>query len=211
MQILRQRILEAQWAAKRADKEARIDGSSNEEIDDGSKEMAARVEFSSEKYQVKPKQPGVVDDKIVGGMMGKLAVDIEGQTRTERWEVGRVKSTREIKVALPEGGTTVSAYLFTWQKLDAAGRASGDILTDLSLDLAGCGPKGEWAMVEPKPIALPKSAAGRPSKRRPEVGGGDCSAGGGGVRRKRPGGRGPRPWMPGWLDEFNHTGHGAGY
>ena len=123
------------------------------------------MEFSSEKYQVKPKQPGVVDDKIVGGMMGKLAVDIEGQTRTERWEVGRVKSTREIKVALPEGGTTVSAYLFTWQKLDAAGRASGDILTDLSLDLAGCGPKGEWVMVEPKPIALPKSAAGRPSNR----------------------------------------------
>ena len=46
-----------------------------------------------------------------------------------------------------------------------AGRASGDVLTDLSLDLAGCGPKGEWVMVEPKPIVLGKSLAGRPSKR----------------------------------------------
>ena len=65
-----------------------------------------------------------------------------------------MKSSKEIKVAPPEGGTTVSAYRFTWQKLDAAGRATGDMLTDLSLDLAGCGPKGEWAMVEPKPIAI---------------------------------------------------------
>ena len=46
-----------------------------------------------------------------------------------------------------------------------AGRASGDVLTDLPLDLASCGPMGEWVMVEPKPIVLGKSSAGRPSKR----------------------------------------------
>ena len=68
-------------------------------------------------------------------------------------------------MALPEGGVTTSAFIFTWQALDVAGRASGDVLTDLSLDLAGCGPKGEWVMVEPKPIVLGKSLAGRPSKR----------------------------------------------
>ena len=87
-----------------------------------------------------------------------------------------MKSHKKVTVALPQGGTTAAAFLFTWQALDAGGRASGDVLTDLSLDLAGCGPKGEWVMVEPKPIALGKSAAGRPGKR-PAAGDGEKGGG----------------------------------
>ena len=146
-------------------KAARIDGSANKQLDDGSKELTARAEFSSEKYQAKQQQPAAVDDKLVGGMMAKLMVETDGDTRTEIWEVGRLKSHKKVAVTLPQGGTTAAAFLFTWQALDAAGRASGDVLTDLSLDLAGCGPKGEWIMVEPKRIQLGKSAAGRPAKR----------------------------------------------
>ena len=98
-------------------------------------------------------------------LMAKLMVDIEGSVRTEKWEVGRIKKAKKVNVTLPQGGVTVAAFLFTWQKLDSAGRAALDILDDHSLDVAGCGPKGEWVMVEPKPIALgPKSAAGRPTK-----------------------------------------------
>lgn len=150
---------------KRKAKEARIGGSSNEQLDDGSKELTARVEFSSEKYQVKPQQPVTVDGSLNGGMMAKLMIETEGETRTEKWEVGRLKSAKKISVALPQGGTTVAAFLFTWQALDAAGRVSGDMLTDLSLDLAGCGPKSEWVMVEPKHVQLNKSRAGRPKKK----------------------------------------------
>jgi hypothetical protein len=98
-------------------------------------------------------------------MMAKLMMETEGETRTEKWEVGRLKSAKKISVALPQGGTTVAAFLFTWQALNAGGRASGDVLTDLSLDLAGCGPKGEWVMVELKHVKLSKSGAGRPKKK----------------------------------------------
>ena len=83
-------------------------------------------------------------------MMAKLMIDREGDTRTEKWEVGRIKKAKEVSVALPEGGKTVAAFLFSWQALDAGGKASGNMLTDLSLDLAGCGPKGEWVMVGPE-------------------------------------------------------------
>ena len=62
-----------------------------------------------------------------------------------------------------------------WQ-YERGGSGAGDVLTDLSLDLAGCGPKGEWVMVEPKPIALGKSAAGRPGKR-PAAGDGEKGGG----------------------------------
>ena len=166
-------------AAKATAKAARISGSANEQLDDGSKELTARVEFSSEKYQAKAQQPSEVGDRLIGGMMAKLMIETEGDTRTEKWEVGRIKSAKKISVALPQGGTTVAAFLFTWQALDAGGRASGNMLTDLSLDLAGCGPKGEWVMVEPKPIAMGKSAAGRPAKRQGEGGGG------GGKKKKK--------------------------
>ena len=44
----------------------------------------------------------------------------------------------------------MAAFFFSWQALDAGGKASGNMLTDLSLDLAGCGPKGEWVMVGPE-------------------------------------------------------------
>lgn len=94
-----------------------------------------------------------------------LMVVTEGSVRTEKWEVGRIKKAKKVNVTLPQGGVTVAALLFTWQKLDAGGKASMDALDDLSLDVAGCGPKGEWVMVEPKLIALGRgSAAGRPVK-----------------------------------------------
>ena len=105
--------------AKQVAKTARIDGSSNEELDDGSKELTARVEFSSDKFQVKPQQPVEINDKLVGGMMAKLMVVTEGQTRTEKWEVGRLKSHKKINVALPQGGVTVAAFLYGWQALDS--------------------------------------------------------------------------------------------
>ena len=158
--------------AKATAKAARISGSANEQLDDGSKELTARVEFSSEKFQVSSRQPAAVNGDLEGRMMAKLMIDREGDTRTEKWEVGRIKKAKEVSVALPEGGKTVAAFLFSWQALDAGGKASGNMLTDLSLDLAGCGPKGEWVMVGPKPIAMGKSAAGRPAKRKGEEGGG---------------------------------------
>ena len=108
---------------KRKAKEARIDGSSNEQLDDGSKELTARVEFSSEKYQVKPQQPVTVDGSLNGGMMAKLMIETEGETRTEKWEVGRLKSAKKISVALPQGGTTVAAFLLLgrhWMLLGAS-------------------------------------------------------------------------------------------
>ena len=94
--------------------------------------------------------------------MAKLMVDTEGSVRTEKWEVGRIKKAKKVKITLPEGGVTVAAFLFTWQNLDTAGRASMEILDGLSLDVAGCGPKGEWVMVEPKLIELGRGPAGRP-------------------------------------------------
>ena len=97
--------------------------------------------------------------------MAKLMVVTEGQTRTEKWEVGRLKSHKKINVPLPQGGVTVAAFLYVWQALDSGRRASGSVLPDVSLDLAGCGPKGEWAMVEPKPIVLSKGGAGRTKKK----------------------------------------------
>lgn len=57
--------------------------------------------------------------------MAKLMVDTEGSVRTEKWEVGRIKKAKEVNCerhpALGQGGVTVAALLFTWQKLDAGG------------------------------------------------------------------------------------------
>ena len=115
---------------------------------------------------MKPKQPEEVNDSLVGGMMAKLMEVIDGESRTEKWEVGRLKSAKKASVALPQEGATVAASLFTWQALDSANRASGCVLNDLSLDLAGCSPKGEWVMVAPVPVVFPRSGAGRPKKQK---------------------------------------------
>ena len=64
--------------------------------------------------------------------MAKLMVVTEGQTRTEKWEVGRLKSHKKINVALPQGGVTVAAFLYVWQALDPGGRASGTLLWECS-------------------------------------------------------------------------------
>ena len=143
-------------AEKRAKKLARIDGSSNRALGGDCDAMPCRVEFSHDTYRVKASQPVEINSSLVGGLMAKLMVDTEGGISTERWEVGRVKKAVEVKVPLPEGGTTVSAFLFHWQAL-----CSRVLLTDLQLDLSSCGPVREWVMVEPKPIT-PRSNAGRP-------------------------------------------------
>ena len=96
-----------------------------------------------------------------------LMVDSDEEGRTETWEVGRLKSVKEVNINLPQGGTTVVALIFVWQALDAAGRMTltGSILTDLSLDVAGCGTTGEWVMIEPKLIGL-NSGRGRGGRAR---------------------------------------------
>ena len=69
---------------KRKAKNAQIDGTANEELADGSAELTARVEFSSEKYRVKSRQPAAVDDSLVGGMMTKSMVEeVEVGERTD--------------------------------------------------------------------------------------------------------------------------------
>ena len=103
---------------------------------------------------------------MMAKLMAKLMVVIDGESRTEKWEVGRLKSAKKVSVALPQEGATVAASLFTWQALDSANRASGCVLNDLSLDLAGCSPKGEWVMVAPVPVVFPRSGAGRPKKQK---------------------------------------------
>ena len=159
-------------ATKEAAKTARIDGSSNMPMGDDCVAIAPprRVEFASENFQVKETQPAQINGSLVGGMMAKLMVTSEEDgTRKEWWEVGRVKNVKTVRVTLPEGGTTVSSFLFHWQafKFDSRGRASlsGDVLTDLQLDLLSCGRTREWAMVEPKHVA-PKSRAGRPKSKK---------------------------------------------
>ena len=68
-------------AEKATAKAARIDGSTNKQLNDGSKELTARVEFSSEKYQAKSQQPAAVDGKLAGHMMAKLMVETEGDVK----------------------------------------------------------------------------------------------------------------------------------
>jgi hypothetical protein len=99
--------------------------------------------------------------------MAKLMVHTDSDTgvRTEKWEVGRLRAVKSVRVAMPQGGATVAALLFKWQALDARGNASGDVLDDLSLDVMGCGPKREWVMVEPKLIGS-HSGRGRSQGRR---------------------------------------------
>ena len=48
-------------AVKRTAKDARIGGSSNKELEDGSAELTARLEFPSEKFQAKATQPADSD------------------------------------------------------------------------------------------------------------------------------------------------------
>ena len=92
-------------AVKRTIKDARIDGSSNKELDDGSAELTARLEFSSEKFKAKAShcQPTEVSDSFHGALMANLMIDTEGSIRTEKWEVGRIKKAKKVNVALPEG------------------------------------------------------------------------------------------------------------
>ena len=62
---------------------------------------------------------------MMAKLMAKLMVAIDGESRIEKWEVGRLKSAKKASVALPQEGATVAASLFTWQALDSANRASG--------------------------------------------------------------------------------------
>jgi hypothetical protein len=137
--------------AKQTAKVARIDGSANQELaGDDSAALTGRVEFSHERFRAKTYQSIEVNADLNSGLMAKLMIDTDDDGRTETWQVGRLKSAKEVRVVLPQGGTAVSCYTFVWQALDAAGRVSGNILSDLSLDVLGCGTTREWVMVEPK-------------------------------------------------------------
>ena len=92
-------------------------------------------------------------DALVGQMMAKLVEIGEGSERSEEWKVGRIKGAKKISITLPQGGTTAAAFLFTFQEWNAAGQASGDVYAKISLDVAGCGTKREWVMVEPVRVA----------------------------------------------------------
>ena len=56
------------------------------------------------------------------------------------------------------------AYLFTFQERNAAGHTAGDVYSNLSLDVAGCGAEKEWVMVEPVRVLL-GGTRGRPRGR----------------------------------------------
>ena len=121
-------------AGKIVKKLARIDGSSNRTLGGDCGAAPCRVEFMHDTYRVKANQPAEINSSLVGGLMAKLMIDTEDGINTERWEVGRVKKAVEVTVPLPEGGTTVSAFLFHWQAFRAC-----VLLADLQLDLSSCG------------------------------------------------------------------------
>ena len=141
-------------AATQTAKVARIDGSANNELPgDSSDTLTGRVEFSNATYRAKIIQPTGVTHDLVGKLLAKLVVlTDDAGVRTEAWEVGRVRSVKDVTVALPQGGATTSAFLFVWQMLNRGGIATGDVIPDMSLDVTACGPTREWAMVEPKPV-----------------------------------------------------------
>ena len=142
---------------------ARIDGSAIQELTgDDSAALTGRVEFSHERFRAKTFQPTEVTADLCSGLVAKLMIDTDDYGRTETWQVGRLKSAKEVRVDLPQGGTAVSCYTFVWQALDAAGRASGNILSDLFLIVWAVGQhaSGSWTMVKPKWIYL-KSTRGR--------------------------------------------------
>ena len=178
--LVRQKRSAEAAARNQAAKEARLDGSANRALaGDGSDVLTSRVEFSHARFRTKTTQPIEVTAKLCGGLMAKLMVHTEAGVRTEEWSVGRLKSAKPVRVAMPQGGATVVALLFVWQALDSAGRASGDLLCDLSLDVMSCGPTREWVMVEPQRIGL-NSTRGRSRGRGRRSGGKGRAQGRGG-------------------------------
>ena len=103
-------------------------------------------------------------------MMAKLMVVIEGESRTEKWEVPRLGASKAQRKSVSpchkEEPQSQPPFLLGRHEFDSANRASGCVLNDLSLDLAGCStsPKSEWVMVAPVPVVFPRSGAGRPKK-----------------------------------------------
>jgi hypothetical protein len=118
--LVRRKRSEEVAATKQAAKMARIDGSENQVLTgDDSAALTKRVEFSHERFRAKNVQPTEVTGDLTSGLMAKLMVSIDDDGRTETWEVGRLKSAKEVRVVLPQGGTAVSCYIFVWQALDA--------------------------------------------------------------------------------------------
>jgi hypothetical protein len=152
--LVRRKRSAAVAADRQSAKEARLDGTANRDLaGDGSETLTSRVEFLHDQFRSKAGQPTEITERLVGGLMAKLMVREEGGIRSEEWVVGRLKSCKAIRVALPQGGAMTSALLFLWQALNRQGHATGDLLTDLSLDISSCGSTKEWVMVEPKPVA----------------------------------------------------------
>ena len=129
-----------------AAKKARIDGSSNKEVtDDRSKELTARVEFTSETHIAKDPQPTAITTDLKYCIMAKLTYDEE--TGAESWDLGRVKDVVPVSVAAPDGQAQTNTHIIKWQ---IGLNGPSGLIYDLHVSMDGCGPKREWVLVEPK-------------------------------------------------------------
>ena len=97
--------------------------------------------------------------------MAKLMIETEGETRTEKWEVGRLR--RKSVSPCPKGAPPLQLSFLLgrhWMLLGASLGICSLISRWTWLPVAS--PKSEWAMVEPKHVKLNKSGAGgRPKKK----------------------------------------------
>ena len=57
-------------------------------------------------------RPTEVTRDLSLGLMAKLMIDADDAGRTETWQVGRLKSAKEVRAVLPQGATGVSCYTF---------------------------------------------------------------------------------------------------
>ena len=70
-------------ATNQAEKQARIDGSSNRALGGDCNTTPRRVEFASDKYRAKETQPAQIDGSLVGYLMAKLMVSENGGVQAE--------------------------------------------------------------------------------------------------------------------------------
>ena len=135
----------AKAAEAAAAKKARIDGSSNQAVDgDRSEELTARVEFTSETHVAMDPQPTSITTDLKGAILGKLTYDDE--TKTETWDIGRVKDVVALSVTGPDGQAQPNTHTIKWQ-IGLTGRG---LVYDLHVSIDSCGPKREWLVVKAK-------------------------------------------------------------
>ena len=149
---------QAKAADAAAAKQARIDGSSNKEVTgDRSEELTARAEFKSETHVAMDPQPTSITTDLKGAILAKLTYDED--TKTETWDVGRVKDVTALSVTGPDGQAQPNTHTIQWQ-IGLTGR--GDIY-ELHVSIDSCGPKREWLMVKKraaKPAAKKRKRSG---------------------------------------------------